>query len=417
MAYLNKLPRGAATIALCFLTALLEGLDLQSTGIAAPGIGAEFRLAPAMMGWVFSAGLVGLLPGAFAGGWLADRVGRKRVLVWAVLLFGVFSFATAHAWDFPSLIGARVLTGLGLGAALPLLIALTSEAADPAMRSTAVSLTYCGVPLGGAIASVIGMQQLASGWRTIFYVGGVVPLGVALVLVFLLRESASFRDDARRQAPADRRIVRLVAQPVLASTLLLWVACFFTLTVLYMLLNWLPSLLIGQGYSRTAAGVVQILFNIGGAAGSVLSGRLIDRERPVLAVGITYAGMLLALAGLGWSASFPLMLVAGFAAGYCAIGAQAVLYARAPALYPTAIRATGVGASVSIGRLGAIAGPLVAGQVLAAGAGVAGVMLSAAPGLVVAAACAWKLSQRANAPATAHAAPRVDEARTSCARR
>lgn len=396
MTHQNKLPRGAATIALCFITALLEGLDLQSTGIAAPGIGAEFKLAPAMMGWVFSAGLVGLLPGAFAGGWLADRVGRKTVLVWAVLLFGIFSFATAHAWDYPSLIGARVLTGLGLGAALPLLIALTSEAADPAMRSTAVSLTYCGVPLGGAIASIIGMMKFEAGWRMIFYVGGIVPLVVALLLFFLLRESASFRQEALNQAPADRRIGGLFAERVLGSTLLLWVACFFTLTVLYMLLNWLPSLLIGQGYSRAEAGIVQILFNIGGATGSVLSGRLVDRDRAGLAVGISYAGMLLSLAGLGLSTSFALMLVAGFAAGACAIGAQAVLYARAPALYPTAIRATGVGASISTGRLGAIAGPLVAGQVLAAGAGAAGVMLSAAPGLVVAALCAWTLSRRAD---------------------
>ena len=396
----SKLPRGAATIALCFITALLEGLDLQSTGIAAPGIGAEFKLVPAMLGWVFSAGLVGLLPGAFVGGWLADRIGRKTVLVWAVLLFGIFSFATAHAWDFPSLLAARMVTGLGLGAALPLLIALSSEAADPAMRSTAVSLTYCGVPLGGVAASVIGMMKFEAGWRAIFYVGGLVPLAVALLLFFLLRESASFRHQAAihsaGQAAANRSIGGLFANRVLGSTLLLWVACFFTLTVLYMLLNWLPSLLIGQGYSRAEAGVVQILFNIGGAVGSVLSGRLVDRDRPTLAVATTYAGMLLSLAGLGLSGSFGLMLVAGFAAGYCAIGAQAVLYARAPALYATGIRATGVGASVSVGRLGAIAGPRVAGQVLAAGAGAAGVMLSAAPGLVLAAICAWKLSQRAN---------------------
>jgi AAHS family 3-hydroxyphenylpropionic acid transporter len=264
------------------------------------------------------------------------------------------------------------------------------------MRSTAVSLTYCGVPLGGAIASVIGMMKFEAGWRTIFYVGGLVPVAVALLLVLLLTESASFRHQAASHAPADRRLGALFAGSALGSTLLLWVACFFTLTVLYMLLNWLPSLLIGQGYTRPQAGIVQILFNIGGAAGSVLSGRLVDRDRPGTAVAITYAGMLLALAGLGLSGGFGLTMAAGFAAGYCAIGAQAVLYARAPALYGTGIRATGVGASISIGRLGAIAGPLVAGQVLAIGAGAAGVMLSAAPGLVVASLCAWKLSRRAD---------------------
>jgi AAHS family 3-hydroxyphenylpropionic acid transporter len=313
-----------------------------------------------------------------------------------VLLFGVFSFATAHAWSYDSLLAARVFTGLGLGAALPLLIALTSEAADPAMRSTAVSLTYCGVPLGGLVASVIGMMKFEAGWRMIFYVGGLVPIGVALLLALLLAESASFRHQAASHAPADRRIGGLFAGSARASTLLLWVACFFTLTVLYMLLNWLPSLLIGQGYTRPQAGIVQIFFNIGGAAGSVLSGRLVDRDRAGLAVAIGYAGMLLALAGLGLSGSFGLTMAAGFAAGFCAIAAQAVLYARAPALYGTAIRATGVGASISIGRLGAIAGPLVAGQVLATGAGAAGVMLSAAPGLVVAALCAWSLSRRAD---------------------
>jgi AAHS family 3-hydroxyphenylpropionic acid transporter len=396
MNHRGTLPRGAATIALCFISALLEGLDLQSTGIAAPGIGAEFRLAPAMMGWVFSAGLVGLLPGAFVGGWLADRIGRKRVLVGAVLLFAVFSLATAYAWDYGSLLAARAVTGLGLGAALPLLIALSSEAADPAMRSTAVSLTYCGVPLGGAIASVIGMLKFDAGWRTIFYVGGLVPIAVALLLAWLLAESPGFRHGTAGHAPADGRAAGLFARGALISTLLLWVACFFTLPVLYMLLNWLPSLMIGQGYSRPQAGAVQILFNIGGAAGSVASGRLVDRDRPGLAVATAYAGMLLSLAGLGLAGGFGLTLAAAIAAGYCAVGAQAVLYARAPALYGTAIRATGVGAAISVGRLGAIAGPLVAGQVLASGAGAAGVMLSAAPGLVVAALCAWMLSCRAD---------------------
>lgn len=394
----GKLPRGAATIALCFITAMLEGLDLQSVGIAAPGIGAEFKLAPAMLGWMFSAGLVGLLPGAFLGGWLADRIGRKIVLVWAVVLFGLFSLGTAHAWDYSSLLIARLMTGLGLGAALPLLIAMSSEAADPAMRSTAVSLTYCGVPLGGAIASVIGMMKFEAGWRIIFYVGGLVPIAVALLLVFMMHESASFRAQAAGWAGKDRRVSGLFAQGLWRSTLLLWISCFFTLTVLYMLLNWLPSLLIGQGYTRAQAGTVQILFNLGGAAGSVLTGRLIDRSRPLLAVVITYAGMLLSLAGLGLSGSFGLMLIAGFAAGYCALGAQLVLYARSPALYPTPIRATGVGASVSVGRLGSVAGPLVAGQVLAAGAGAAGVMAAAAPGLIIAAVCAWQLSRRQSPP-------------------
>ena len=144
------------TIGLCFLVALMEGLDLQAAGIAAGGIAQAFALDKMQMGWIFSAGILGLLPGALVGGMLADRYGRKRILISSVALFGLFSLATAIAWDFPSLVFARLITGVGLGAALPNLIALTSEAAGPRFRGTAVSLMYCGVPIGAALAATLG---------------------------------------------------------------------------------------------------------------------------------------------------------------------------------------------------------------------------------------------------------------------
>ena len=134
------------TVGLCFLVALMEGLDLQAAGIAAVGIAQAFALDKMQMGWIFSAGILGLLPGALVGGMLADRYGRKRILIASVALFGLFSLATAISWDFSSLVFARLMTGVGLGAALPNLIALTSEAAGPRFRGTAVSLMYCGVP-------------------------------------------------------------------------------------------------------------------------------------------------------------------------------------------------------------------------------------------------------------------------------
>ncbi|MFI8558561.1 3-(3-hydroxy-phenyl)propionate transporter MhpT [Pseudomonas putida] len=391
--------KAVLTIGLCFLVALLEGLDLQATGIAAPHMAKEFALTSAMLGWVFSAGLLGLLPGAFIGGWLADRLGRKSILIVAVLLFGGFSLGTAHAESYSSLLVARLMTGLGLGAALPILIALASEAAPERLRSTAVSLTYCGVPLGGALASVIGMAGVGEGWRTVFYVGGIAPIAIAFVLMLWLKESQAFRAQGAAKVGDDGLLNQLFGPGQVSRALLLWVACFFTLTVLYMLLNWLPSLLIGQGFSRTQAGAVQILFNLGGAAGSFLTGRMMDRGHAARAVFIAYAGMLAALAGLGLSSSFGLMLLAGFTAGYCAIGGQLVLYALAPTLYPTQVRATGVGASVAVGRLGSMAGPLAAGQILAAGAGVGGLLLAASPGLVVAALAARALLGQRQQPA------------------
>lgn len=394
-ASIAHLQKPALTVGLCFMVALLEGLDLRATGIAAPYLVKEFGLSPAMLGWVFSAGLLGLLPGAFLGGWLADRVGRKRILVSAVALFGLFSLATAHAWDYPTLLIARLMTGLGLGAALPILIAMASEAAPEHLRSTAVSLTYCGVPLGGAIASLIGMAGLGESWRLVYYVGGFAPLAVVIVLMIWLQESQAFRSHTPQ--PSGSRIgtfTHLLGPGQVSRTLPLWVACFFTLTVLYMLLNWLPSLLIGQGFTRPQASAVQILFNLGGAVGSFFTGRMMDKGRAGRGVCIAYAGMLASLAGLGYATNLGAILLAGFTAGYCALGAQLVLYALAPTLYPTHVRATGVGASVAIGRLGSVAGPLAAGQILAAGAGASGLLLAVSPGLVIAAVAALTLLGR-----------------------
>jgi AAHS family 3-hydroxyphenylpropionic acid transporter len=399
--------RPILTIGLCFTVALLEGLDLQATGIAAPFLAKEFGLTATMLGWVFSAGLLGLLPGAFVGGWLADRLGRKRILIAAVLLFGLFSLGTAHAWDYSTLLIARLMTGLGLGAALPILIAMTSEAAPERLRSTAVSLTYCGVPLGGAVASLIGLAGFGEGWRTVFYVGGIAPLAIAIVLIALLQESLAFRVRNPASVSGQGTLSHLFGPGQASRTLLLWLACFFTLSVLYMLLNWLPSLLIGQGFSRSQAGMVQILFNLGGAGGSFLTGRLMDRGRAGRGVCIAYAGMLASLAGLGLATSYGAILFAGFTAGYCALAGQLVLYALAPTLYPTQVRATGVGASVAIGRLGSMAGPLAAGQILAAGAGVGGLLLAASPGLLVAAGSAMVLLSRRSPPVIISTTPEV----------
>ena len=376
------------TVVLCFFVALLEGFDLQSTGIAAPFMAKAFSLSPGQLGWVFSAGLIGLLPGAFMGGWLADRVGRKPIVLLAVALFGAFTLYTAHAHGYASLLLARLLTGLGLGAALPIIIALASEAAAPHLRSTAVSLTYCGVPLGGILASLVSLVGVGEDWRTIFYVGGFAPVIVALMLAVWLPASRAVGIPlAGEGSPAARLFNHGRARP----TLLLWLACFFTLTVLYMLLNWLPSLLMAQGFSHTQTGQVQMLFNLGGVAGSFCTGRLMDRGRAGLAVSIAYAGMLLSLAGLGLASSFAAMAVAGLVAGYCCIGGQLVLYALAPQVYPADMRATGVGACVAVGRLGSMAGPLAAGQLLASGAGVGGVLLAASPGLVIAGVAALAL--------------------------
>ncbi|GLX16034.1 3-(3-hydroxy-phenyl)propionate transporter MhpT [Pseudomonas straminea] len=391
--------RSTLTVTLCFIVALIEGLDLQSAGIAAAGIRQAFELDQKMMGWMFSASIIGLLPGAFFGGWLADRIGRKGVLIGAVILFGIFSLWTAFVTSVNGLLLARLMTGLGLGAALPNLIALCAEAVEERRRGTAISIMYCGVPLGGAIAAVVGMLGGES-WQTVFIVGGVAPLLIAPLLVFALPESRDFRAQHQGVAPARESTVQaLFGEGRAGATLALWVSYFFTLTVMYMLLNWLPSLLLAQGFSKPQAGTIQMLFNIGGAIGSLLGGVLLDRRGRTGVVLFAYGGVLASLAGLGLASGMLAMAIAGFAAGLFIIAAQLVLYALAPPAYPTSVRATGVGAAVAVGRLGSVSGPLAAGQILAAGAGTTGVLLAASPGLVIAALVVLGMSRRRAAEA------------------
>ncbi|MCX9150112.1 3-(3-hydroxy-phenyl)propionate transporter MhpT [Pseudomonas sp. TB1-B1] len=385
--------RPTLTIALCFAVALIEGFDLQSAGTAAAGLRQRFELDAMMLGWVFSSSIIGLLPGAFFGGWLADRIGRKKVLVAAVILFGVFSLWTAFAGNYGQLLLARFMTGLGLGAALPNLIALCAEAVGERRRSTAISIMYSGVPLGGALAALVAMFAHDQ-WELTFIIGGLAPLLAVPLMLMLLPESRAFQLTTR----PDERLstaTALFGEGRVSATLMLWLSYFFTLTVMYMLLNWLPSLLLDQGFSKSDAGLVQMLFNVGGAIGSLLGGVLLDRVNPVRVVLCIYGGLLAALAGLGLAVGVIAMAIAGFAAGLFALAAQLVLYALAPPLYPTAVRATGVGAAVAIGRLGSVSGPLAAGQILAAGAGSTGVLLAASPGLVVAALAVLHILRRA----------------------
>lgn len=370
------------TIALCFMVALMEGLDLQAPGIAAQGMMSAFSIDKLHMGWVFSAGVMGMLPGAFLGGRLADRYGRKYVLMASVALFGVFSLVTAEAWDFNSLISARFLTGAGLGASLPNLIALTSEVAGPKFRGTAVSMMYCGVPLGAAGAALFGVNDFGLGWQLVFYVGGIVPLLIVPLLGVYLPESKAFSGTMQDTL---RISTLLFAKGNAKPTLLLWASFFFTLMVTYILINWLPSLLVAQGFSGKNASWVVLTMQLGATIGTLMLGMLMDRVPTWVMSLIIYIGMLVALMGLYVSTTLIGMLVAGFLAGIFTTGGQSVLYALAPLFYPVKGRATGVGTAVAIGRLGAMSGPLVAGKMLALGTGTAGVMLSCVPGIVVAA--------------------------------
>jgi len=390
----GALPGAALTLGLCFIVALLEGLDVQSMGVAAPRMAREFGLSVSQLGLVFSAGTFGLLPGAMLGGRLADRIGRKRVLIMATMLFGIFSIATAQAWDFWSLVAIRVATGIGLGGAMPNLIAICSESVPVRLRNTAVSVMYCGIPFGGAIAAAIGILfPDDAGWRHIFYVGGFGPL-LVVPLLMMLPESRHFEQPLGESVKPPPIAWALFSERRAAATCCIWISYFFTLIVLYFLLNWLPLLMVSNGLGRAQAGWVQIVFNIGGGAGALCIGMLMDRGRPRTVVSGMYVGIIVALATLAGASGMTWMAFGAFLAGLFVIGAQSVLYAMAAAYYPMVVRGTGVGAAVAVGRLGSIAGPVLAGQLLAMGTNASTIIGASIPITIISAAAALLLLQR-----------------------
>jgi AAHS family 3-hydroxyphenylpropionic acid transporter len=376
---------GALTVALCGLIAIFEGFDLQSAGVAAPKLVPALGLVPSQMGWFFSASTFGLMLGAVIGGRLSDSFGRKIALVFSVFVFGLLSIATGFARDFDQLLIARFLTGIGLGGALPNLLALVAENMPLARRGGAVGLLYAGMPCGGVLASI---SSLHPDWRMIFYIGGIAPLAVLPLVAWKLPDSMAHEIGKPAQG-FGRALFSWVSGG-------LWLSFFLGLLIMYLLLMWLPTLLISHGLTKNQAALVQVSFNLCGAIGAFSAGWLADqpkwRTAAVLSVFLA-AGITLACAG-ALPNTMIANLVFGGALGGSVMGGQAILYGLAPSLYPTAVRGTGVGAAVSMGRFGSAAGPLLAGQLVAAGWGPTQVLLVLLPVLAVAGVGTTALSLR-----------------------
>jgi MFS transporter, AAHS family, 3-hydroxyphenylpropionic acid transporter len=394
------------TIVFCVLVALCEGIDLQAAGVAAAGIGAEFKPSPDQFGTFFSASTLGLFLGAIIGGRLADSVGRKKVLIASIGLFGLFSLLTSLALDVHSLIWARALTGLGLGGALPMLLALVTESSASEHQSASVAMVYAAMPLGGAAASLLTMLIATSHWRTIFIAGGVFPLLLVPLLAILLPESAAFQ--RARQAPARLRessFTALFADGRARRTLLLWASFLLELLLLYLLLNWLPSLLMSDGISSVQAAGAQIGFNLGGVLSAVLVGYLLGGRLRNLAIAAIFVALPILIVVLAKSPpQFIVLASVVFFLGCAVLAAQAFLYTMAPINYPTRIRGMGVGAAVAFGRIGAIVGPKLGGMLKAAAHGPSQLLMDLLPVVIAGSLCALWLAwetRRNDPPANA----------------
>lgn len=423
------------TVALCFSVAVLEGFDIQAMGVAAPKLGPELGLPPPILGQALSASNIGLVLGAALGGWLADILGRKAVLIASVLLFGLFTLGTMVAPGYEILFAVRFGAGLGFGAALPNIMAMAAEVAPKEKRGSTAAMMFCGMPVGGGTVALISWLTPSHDWRTLFLIGGLTPLILAPALFFLLRDSRS--EAAKAEAAADRQPIplwqwpaalalfavsyfaftALAAQPgaksiagvapwlaLLATvvlsyvfvhrralfgdgratpSVLLWIVFFPTLLILYLILNWLPTLVVAKGFP-TEASQASVWFNFGSVAGALILGRLVDRFGVRWPLFLAYIGLVAALVALASATTLaPIMVLSG-AVGFCLLGANYALYGAAASYYPESMRGRGSGAAVAWGRLGAVAGPLAGGYLLAAGQNAGAVVSSMIPFAVIA---------------------------------
>lgn len=381
-------------IVMCGFVAVLDGFDTQSIGFLAPSIAESLDVPLKSFAPVFVAGLLGLMCGASILGPVADRWGRKWTVVLSTLAFGLFSFLTAYATSFNELLIFRFVTGIGLGGAMPNVVALTAEYSPKRLQAIFVSLLFTGMPLGAVLGGLVASALLPVwGWQSVFYVGGLLPLAMALILIGKLPESVRFliarnRDPARvaaimarvapglagagpvrfvpgAAAPKGFSVKHLFTDGRALGTVLLWVPCFMNLLIIYFVISWLPAVL-RQAHMPVAAGVTAIsLFSLGGILGSLVQGVTMARLGASRLLASEFLASVLLIGSLAvLPASFGLIMGVAFILGIAVQGAQAGLNALVADFYPTAIRSTGVGWALAVGRIGSIVGPVLGGVML-----------------------------------------------------
>jgi AAHS family 4-hydroxybenzoate transporter-like MFS transporter len=378
---------------MCFVIVLLDGFDTAAIGFIAPSLLTQWHLAKPDLAPVLSAALFGLAFGALVCGPLSDRVGRRSLMVGSVFLFGVACVASAFSTNIGELTVLRFMTGIGLGAAMANAVTMMDEFCPTGRRATVTSLMCCGFPLGAALGGLLAAWLVPhAGWRSVLMLGGVTPILHGVLLWLKMPESVRFM--VANGKPVERvRAVLLrisdqaihvrafvltesapttgnsglglvLSRSYIVGSLMLWLAAFMGLVIIYALINWMPILLRDAGLTLRSATLISALFPLGGV-GAVLCGALMDRFNANLVIAACYALAAISLFCIGETAGnmgllVPIVLVSGVLVNT----AQASMNALAAGFYPTEGRGTGVAWMLGMARFGGIAGSfLVAGLV------------------------------------------------------
>ena len=393
-------PMMIVVIGIGFLLNMVDGFDVVAMSVAGPSITMDWGITDVEKGWVLSSALIGMAIGAAVLAPYSDIFGRRIMILSATALIGVSMVATGFIPQSVSvLIVLRAISGLGIGVIFASGATIAAEIAPERYRNLAVTTVVMGYPFGAMIVGPVAQMVIPmQGWEMLFVYGGAATLILGVLFYFILPESVEFlasrqtgtaEDLARvnsvlrriKRRPLDAlipdandemssgRVTSLFRESYAANTLTVWAVYFLGFLTLYFLLSWIPSLFVDAGFSRREGIAALTQFNLGGVLGILTIGLLTTRFKLSKPIAVFFLGSVACLLFL-YAARIETLIILNAAilvVGFLLQGAFTAMYALAARIYPTEIRATGIGWAAGLGRIGAIVSPIVAGYLAGAG--------------------------------------------------